>query len=72
MYLRIGQGLKGVAYIYAQFSNLVFGPLLANSDGILRIPTLISNYENHTFQVYIDDYIASVTNFESMFTFLYK
>lgn len=68
----MGQGLKGAAHTYAQFSDLVFGPLPANSDGIPRMSTLIGNHGDHAFQVYMDDHAASATDFESMFTFLHK
>ena len=34
VYQRMGQGLKGGAHTYAQFTDLVFGPLPPNSKGV--------------------------------------
>ena len=72
VYLRMGQGLKGAPHTYAQFGDLVFGPLPKNSEGIERMPTLIGRFDNHAFQIFMDDHSAAATDFESMFAFLHE
>lgn len=71
VYLRMGQGLKGAPFTYAQFTDLVFGPLPANSDGVLRSKSLIGDHNNHAFSVFMDDHGASAEDFDSLFTFLH-
>ena len=63
----MGQGLKGGPHTYAQFSDLVFGPLPPNSEGILRMTILIGKHENCSFQVFMDDHGASATGFDTLF-----
>lgn len=72
VYLRMGQGLKGGPHTYAQFSDLVFGPLPANSAGVARMPSLIGTHGDHAFQVFMDDHAAAATTFEEMFKFLHE
>ena len=69
--LRMGQGLKGGPHTYAQFSDLVFGPLPPKSEGIPRMPTLIGKHKNHSFQVFMDDHASAATDFDTMFDFLH-
>jgi len=45
----MSQGLKGEPYTYTQFSDLVFGLLLVNDEGVKRILTLIGNYSDYIF-----------------------
>ena len=72
VYLRMGQGLKGGPHTYAQFSDLVFGPLPANSTGIPRQPTLIGNDDSIGFAVFMDDHAASAEDYDSLFSFLHE
>lgn len=54
VYLRMGQGLKGAAYTYSQFSKLVFGPLPGTSNGkIVRKPTIIGKNKDAAFSIYM-------------------
>ena len=55
VYIRMGQGLKGAPHTYAQFTDLVFGPLPPNKEGVARMPTLIGEHEDHSFTVFMDD-----------------
>ena len=66
----MGQGLEGAPHTYAQFWDLVFGPLSKNSQGAKRMPTLIGRFKKHAFQIFMDDHSAAVTDFEAMYTFL--
>ena len=71
VYLRMGQGLKGAPHTYAQFSDLVFGPLPPNDKGVARMGTLIGNHGDHAFAVFMDDHAASADDFDTLFDFLY-
>ena len=66
--LRMGQGLKGAPHTYAQFGDLVFGPLPKDFQGAGRILTLIGRFENHAFQIFMDDHSAAATDFEAMYS----
>ena len=68
----MGQGLKGGPHTYAQFSDLAFGSLPKNAEGVTRMPTLIGRHKNYSFAVFMDDYAAAATDFDSMFKFLYE
>ncbi len=72
VYCRMGQGLKGAPFTYAQFGDIVFGPLPPNSNGVPRMPTEIGQFDDHAFQIFVDDHAASATDFDSMFTFLHE
>ena len=72
MYLRMGQGLKEAPHIYAQFSNLVFGPLPLNDEEIFRFVILIDDHNDHAFAVFMNDHGASAKDYESMFRFLHE
>jgi len=72
VYLRMGQGLKGAAHTYSQFSDLVFGPLPANGVGVGRMPTILGTRKDTAFSVYMDDHAASARTFDSMFEFLHR
>ena len=67
----MGQGLKGAPYTYAQFLDLVFGPLPPNNKGVARIGTLIGNHGDYAFAVFMDNYTASADDFNILFDFLY-
>lgn len=67
----MGQGLKGAAHTYSQFSDLVFGPLPANQTRVGRMPTILGTKEDTAFSVYIDDHAASARTFDAMFEFLH-
>lgn len=71
VYVRMGQGLKGAPHTYAQFSDLVFGPLPPNDEGVARMPSLIGDHGNHAFSVFMDDHGGSATDFDTLFTFLH-
>jgi hypothetical protein len=71
LFQRIGQGLKEAAYTYAQLSDLVFSPLLKTDEELL-FPTLIKDYRDAVFILFIDNYIGAATDFWTMYTFLYK
>lgn len=70
VYLRMGQELKGALFIYAQFGDLVFGPLPKNSEGVPRMPSLLERFQDHAFQIFINNYAGAATTFEAMFNFL--
>ena len=71
VYIRMGQGLKGAPHTYAQFTDLVFGPLPPNDEGVTRLPTLIGDHQNHVFSVFMDDHGASATDYDTLFNFLH-
>jgi hypothetical protein len=58
----MGQGLKGAAHTYAQLSNLVFGPLLKTDNEPLFL-TLIKDYREAAFVLFMDDHIGAATDF---------
>ena len=70
LYLYIGQGLKGALYIYSQLFNLAFG-LLLRTNIIDAFLTLIEDYREYRFTLYIDDYIYIATRFKAIFNFLH-
>ena len=70
VYKRMGQGLKGAPHTYAQFSDLVFGPLLKTAL-IPRMPSLIGNQGTSFFAVFMDDHSAAGDDFDSLFDFLH-
>lgn len=69
VYLRLGQGLKGAAHTYSQFTDTVFGPLPKVQD-IPRMPTLIGVRQEDSFGVYMDDHIGAAKTFDAMYAFL--
>ena len=71
VYVRMGQGLKGAPYTYAQFTDLVFGPLPPNDGGIPRMKLLIGDYGTHAFSVFMDDHAAAAPSFDELFEFLH-
>lgn len=71
VYLRMGQGLKGAAHTYSQFSDLVFGSLPSTSNGkIKRESTIIRRNTDAGFSIYMDDHVASTRGFDAMYKFL--
>lgn len=72
VYLRMGQGLKGAAHTYSQFTDLVFGPLPKSKEGIGRMPTVIGTGKDSAFGVYMDDHASSARSFDAMFKFLHE
>ncbi len=60
-------GLKGSAHTYAQYSDMVFGPLPATND-CPKLPTIIGDHGDVAFSVFMDDHMAAATSFETMFT----
>ena len=59
----MSQGLKGAPHTYAQFGDLIFGPLPKNSEGTKRMPTLIGRFKDHAFQIFMDDHSAAARDF---------
>ena len=72
VYLRMGQGLKGAPHTYAQFGDLVFGPLPKNTQGAKRMPSIIGRFKDYAFQIFMDDHSAAAKDFESMYNFLHE
>lgn len=70
LYLRMGQGLKGAAHTYAQYTDLTFGPLPATKDE-KAYETLIGDHGEVAFSPFVDDHIGSATCFDAMFDFLH-
>ena len=64
VYNRMGQGLKGAPFTYAQFEDLVFGPLPKNSEGVPRMSTLIGRFSDHAFEIFMDDHSGASKGFE--------
>src|SRR5437762_9342352 len=71
LYLRMGQGLKGGAHTYAQFTDLVFGPL-PKSETTPRTDSIIGTHGNGGFSPFMDDHIGGFTDFDSEFKFLHE
>jgi len=70
VYTRMGMGLKGAPHTYAQFSDLVFGPLPKTED-TRRQPTLIGQHNNTAFAVFMDDHSGAGEDFDNLFEFLH-
>ena len=70
VYKRMGQGLKGSPHTYAQFTDLVFGPL-PRTESQKRLPTLIGNHGATAFSVFMDDHAAAADDYETLFEFLH-
>jgi len=70
VYTRMGMGLKGAPHTYAQFSDLVFGPLPKTKD-TRRQPTLIEQHNNTAFAVFMDDHSGAGEDFDNLFEFLH-
>ena len=58
-------------WVYLRITDLVFGPLPPNSEGVPRLSTLIGNHGNHAFSVFMDDHAASSVDFDTLFDFLH-
>ena len=71
LYLRMGQGLKGSTHTYAQFMDLVFGPL-PKSEITPRMNSIIGTHENGGFSPFMDDYIGDFMDFNTQFRFLHE
>src|SRR5438046_8034538 len=71
LYLRMGQGLMGSVHTYAQFMDLIFGPL-PKSQTMPRMDSIIGTHENSGFSPFIDDHIGGFTDFDSQFKFLHE
>ena len=67
----MGQGLKGASFTYSQYGDLVFGPLPPNSQGVVRMPSILGDHGDTAFLIYIDNYGASATTFDELFDFLH-
>src|SRR5205809_5113195 len=57
LYLRMGQGLKGSAHTYAQFTDLVFGPL-SKSKTTPRMNSIIRTHGNGRFSPFMNNHIG--------------
>ena len=75
-YRRMGMGLKNAMHIYAQFTDMVFGPLPRAEDPdhreVDREETIIGDYGDASFSPFVDDYIGSAVDFDAQFTFLHE
>ena len=65
------QGLKGGAHTYAQFTDLVFGPL-PKGETTSCMDSIIRTHESNGFSPFIDDHIGGFTDFNSQFRFLHE
>ena len=70
LYLRMGQGLIGAPHTYAQFTDLVFGPLPKSSTQP-RMDSLIGTHQEGGFSPFMDDHIGGFNDFDSQFQFLH-
>lgn len=64
-------GLKNAMHTYAQFTDMVFGPL-PRTEGTERAETIISDYGESSFSPLVDDHMGAATSFDAMFKFLYE
>jgi len=71
LYRRMGMGLKGAPHTYAQFTDLVFGPLPATTE-TPAMKTIIRDHGEVAFSPFMDDHLGAATTFEKMFTFLHN
>ena len=67
----MGQDLKGSAYTYAQFTDLIF-ELLPKSQTMPRMDSIIGTHENGRFSPFMDDHIGGFIDFDSQFKFLHE
>lgn len=67
----MGQGLKGAADTYNQFTNTVFGPL-SKVQNISPIPILIGVHLKDLFGMYKNDHIRAAKTFHFIYAFLRK
>lgn len=70
IYLRMGQGLAGACAAYAQFTDLVFGPL-PKTEAVPAIPSMIGDHGKTAFCPFVDDHMGAATDFDSLFDFLH-
>lgn len=70
-YLRMGQHLMSVPHTYFQFNDMVFG-YLPNTTIVLAQPSLIGDYGDWRFSLFMDDHIGAAISFEAMFNFLHR
>ena len=64
------QKLKKTSFIYSQFDDLVFDSLSTNIEDISRMSTLLKMSKNHVFQIFMNDHVDSIKNFEALYDFL--
>jgi hypothetical protein len=60
----MGRGLKGAPHTYTQ-------SLPPNSQGVARMPSLIGDYNDHLFSVFMDYHGAFAIDFDTLFEFLH-
>lgn len=70
-YLRMGMRLKGASHTYAQFTDLVFGPLPATAEEEAH-DSMIGDLGDVAFSPFVDDHLSSAKGFEEMFEFLHE
>lgn len=70
-YRRMEMGLKGAAHIYAQFTDLMFGPLPATGEEE-AYNSMIGDHGDVAFSPFVDDHLSSAKGFEEMFDFLHE
>lgn len=71
VYWRMGMGLHGLMFLYLQFVDLVFGPILAGENS-RALPSIIGDHGTVGFCPFVDNHNARADTFEDMFTFLHK
>ena len=70
IYLRMGQGLTGACATYAQFTDLVFGPMPA-VESTPAMQSMIGDHGNSAFCPFVDDHMGAATDFDSLFDMLH-
>ena len=51
---------------------MIFESLLSNNERVIKMLTLIKDYENYVFIVFINDHESSAIIYDAFFQFLYK
>jgi hypothetical protein len=67
----MGQGLKGSAHTYSQFTDLIFGPL-PKTDKVAAMLSLIGNHLEGGFTLFMDNHLGGFMDFDTQFRFLHE
>ena len=71
MYNRMGQGLKGSASTFCQYTDIAFGDL-PETITHNAMPTLIGHHGKFAFMPFVDDQNMASVDFDSMLEFLHE
>jgi hypothetical protein len=72
-YMRMGMGLKNAMHTYAQFTDMVFGPIPKDEEADQpRFETVIGDHGEVGFSPFVDDHLGAAVAYQTLFDFLHE